>query len=73
MTLTATDVRAKRFTVTRWRKGYERSEVIALLAFAATALDQLAAGQSPHPPLGGEQIPGHDVRLDRPARGLRRG
>ena len=56
MALTATDVRAKRFTVTRWRKGYERSEVIALLAFAATALDQLAAGQAPSPPLDGEQI-----------------
>ena len=49
-------MRAKRFTVTRWRKGYERSEVIALLAFAATALDQLAAGRSPSPPLDGEQV-----------------
>jgi DivIVA domain-containing protein len=56
MALTATDVRTKRFTVTRWRKGYERSEVMALLAFAATALDQLAAGRSPHPPLDGEQV-----------------
>ena len=56
MALTAQDVRAKRFTVTRWRKGYERSEVIALLAFAATALDQLAAGRSPSPPLDGEQV-----------------
>jgi DivIVA domain-containing protein len=56
MALTAMDVRAKRFTVTRWRKGYERSEVMALLAFAATALDQLAAGQSPRPPLDGEQV-----------------
>jgi DivIVA domain-containing protein len=56
MALTATDVRAKRFTVTRRRKGYERSEVMALLAFAATALDQLAAGRSPSPPLDGGQI-----------------
>jgi DivIVA domain-containing protein len=56
MALTATDVRSKRFTVTRWRKGYERSEVMALLAFAATALDQLAAGRSPSPPLDGGQI-----------------
>jgi DivIVA domain-containing protein len=56
MALTAQDVRAKQFRVTRWRKGYERSEVMALLAFAATALDQLAAGHSPSPPLDGEQV-----------------
>jgi DivIVA domain-containing protein len=56
MALTAQDVRAKQFRVTRWRKGYERSEVMALLAFAATALDQLAAGRPPSPPLDGEQI-----------------
>jgi DivIVA domain-containing protein len=56
MALTAQDVRAKQFRVTRWRKGYERSEVMALLAFAATALDQLAAGRSPSPPLDGDQI-----------------
>jgi DivIVA domain-containing protein len=56
MVLTAKDVRAQRFTVIRWRKGYERSEVMALMAFAATALDQLAAGREPDPPLDGDQI-----------------
>ena len=56
MELTSHDVRARRFAVTRWRRGYERADVDALLAHAAAVLDDLAAGRSPSPPLTGEEV-----------------
>jgi len=45
MELTSQDVRARRFTVTRWRRGYERADV-----------DALEAGRTPSPPLTGEEV-----------------
>ena len=56
MELTSQDVRARRFAVTRWRRGYERADVDALLARAATALDELAAGRTPSPSLTGDEV-----------------
>lgn len=56
MELTSQDVRARRFAVTRWRRGYERADVDALLARAAAVLDELAAGGTPSPPLTGEEV-----------------
>ena len=56
MELTSQDVRARRFAVTRWRRGYERADVDALLARAAAALDALEAGRTPSPPLTGEEV-----------------
>ena len=50
MELTSQDVRARRFAVTRWRRGYERADVDALLARAAAALDELEAGAHTEPP-----------------------
>ena len=59
------DVRARRFTVTRWRQGYERSEVIALLAFAATALDA-ARGRPVALPAAGRRAGPVDAPSARP-------
>jgi DivIVA domain-containing protein len=56
MELTSQDVRARRFAVTRWRRGYERADVDALLVRAAAVLDELAAGRTPSPPLTGEEV-----------------
>jgi DivIVA domain-containing protein len=56
MELTSQDVRARRFALTRWRRGYERADVDALLARAAAVLDDLAAGRSPSTPLTGEEV-----------------
>ena len=55
MDLRAEDVRARRFTVTRWHRGYDVAEVDVLLERAASALEQLAAG-------GPAVLTGEDVR-----------
>jgi DivIVA domain-containing protein len=56
MELTAEDVRARRFTVTRWHRGYDVAEVDALLERAASALEELAAGDPGGPALTGEDV-----------------
>jgi len=37
--LSSTEIRATKFSVTRWREGYDKEEVDAFLARAALALD----------------------------------
>jgi DivIVA domain-containing protein len=59
MDLRAEDVRARRFTVTRWHRGYDVAEVDVLLERAASALEELAAGAPAgpaHPALTGEEV-----------------
>jgi len=58
--MTAPDVRAQRFTATKWREGYHAADVDALLVRAATALEELAAGR-PSPTL----LTSDDVRSSR--------
>ena len=56
MALTGEAVRMRRFTMTRWREGYDVTEVDALLVHAAAALDALASGRTSGPSCTGESV-----------------
>lgn len=56
MTLSAGDVREKRFTRTSFREGYDPEEVDAFLDRAATTLAAYASGRPPEAPLTPEHV-----------------
>ncbi len=54
--LTTQDVRAARFTQTRFREGYEPAEVDALLERVAASLDAIDSGHPDAAPLSADDV-----------------